>query len=184
MGFFVIHFTESNRMRARLVVALSLVAAPVFAQAPSSTSQARDLWRDVTAYLVESANDMPENLYAFRPTPEVRTFGELIAHVAGSQKMFCALALGEKPPNEDAVEQQAKTKASIVAALKESNAYCERAYAQTDAATSGMVDVFGQQRTKLYTLLMNATHDNEHYGNVVTYLRINKMVPPSSKPRR
>jgi len=173
-------------MLTRVVVALSLAATPAFAQAPppSATSQARDLWRDVTSYLVEAANDMPENLYSFRPTPEVRTFGELIAHVAGAQKMFCALALAEKPPAESAVEQVAKTKASIVSALKESNAYCERAYAQTDAATSGMVDVFGQRRTRLYALLINATHDNEHYGNVVTYLRINKMVPPSSKPGR
>lgn len=171
-------------MFTRVVFFLSLAATPVLAQARSATSQARDLWHEVTAYLVESANDMPENLYSFRPTPEVRTFGELIAHVAGAQRMFCAVALGEKPPAEDAVEQQAKTKASIVNALKESNAYCERAYAQTDAAVSGMVDVFGQQRTKLYALLINATHDNEHYGNVVTYLRINKMVPPSSKPGR
>ena len=171
-------------MLTRVVLVLSLAATPALAQAPSATSQARDLWRDVTGYLVESANDMPENLYAFRPTPEVRTFGELIAHVAGSQRMFCAMALGEKPPAESAVEQQAKTKTAIVQALKESNAYCERAYTQTDAATSGMVEVFGQQRTKLYALLINATHDNEHYGNVVTYLRINKMIPPSSKPGR
>ena len=171
-------------MFTRVVFFLSVAATPALAQAPSATSQARELWQEVTTFLVESANDMPENLYSFRPTPEVRTFGELIAHVAGAQKMFCAVALGEKPPAEDAVEQQAKTKASIVNALKASNAYCERAYAQTDAAASGMVDLFGQQHTKLYALLMNATHDNEHYGNVVTYLRINKMVPPSSKPGR
>ena len=138
----------------------------------------------MTSYLVEAANDVPESLYSFRPTPEVRTFGELIAHVAGAQHMFCALALGEKPPAESAVEQQAKSKAAIVEALKGSNAYCERAYAQSDATTSGVADIFGQKRTKLYALLMNATHDNEHYGNVVTYLRINKMVPPSSKPGR
>ena len=74
--------------------------------------------------------------------------------------------------------------AFIVSALKESNAYCERAYTQTDAATSGSANLFGQQRTRLYALMMNAMHDNEHYGNVVTYLRMNKMVPPSSKPGR
>ena len=171
-------------MLTRIVCALSLAAAPAFAQAPSATSQARDLWLSVTGYLVEAANDVPENLYSFRPTPEVRTFGELLAHVAGAQRMFCAIALGENPPAENAVEQQAKTKAAIVAALKESNSYCERAYAQSDAAVSGSANMFGQQRTRLYALLMNATHDNEHYGNVVTYMRINKMVPQSSKPRR
>jgi len=171
-------------MLVRAFMAVCLCASPVLAQAPSATSQARMLWTDVTGYLVESANDMPENLYSFRPTPEVRTFGELLGHIAGSQKMFCAMALGETPPAEDAVEKAAKTKAALVAALRESNTYCARAYAQSDAQTSGTVDVFGQQRTKLYALMMNTTHDNEHYGNIVTYLRINKMVPPSSKPRR
>jgi uncharacterized damage-inducible protein DinB len=171
-------------MLTRLVLGLALAASPALAQAPSATSQARELWQGVTGYLVEAANDMPENLYSFRPTPEVRTFGELIAHVAGAQRMFCAMAMGEKPPAESAVEQQARTKAAIVSALKESNTYCDRAYSQADAATSGTVEVFGQQRTKLYALLMNATHDNEHYGNVVTYLRMNKMIPPSSKPGR
>jgi uncharacterized damage-inducible protein DinB len=133
---------------------------------------------------VEAANDAPESVYAFRPASDVRNFGEIIAHVAGAQKMFCALALGEKVPAEDAVEQAAKTKGAIVAALEESNGYCERAYAQSDAATSASIGLFGQQRTKLYALLVNTTHDNEHYGNIVTYLRMNKIVPPSSKPRR
>jgi uncharacterized damage-inducible protein DinB len=165
---------------------LALFAAPAVAQtaaAPTATSQAKDLWEGVTNYILDAANDVPESLYSYRPTPEVRTFGELLGHVAGAQKMFCAMALGEKAPPEDAVEKTAKTKAALVAALKESNTYCARAYAQTDAVNRGMVDVFGQQRTKLYALLMNATHDNEHYGNIVTYMRINKMVPPSSKPR-
>ena len=97
--------------------------------------------------------------------------------------MYCALALGEKAPGEDDVEKTAKTKAALVAALKESNDYCARAYGQTDAATSGMVDLFGTQRSKLFVLHDNATHDSEHYGNIVTYMRINKMVPPSSRPR-
>jgi hypothetical protein len=46
------------------------------------------------------------------------------------------------------------------------------------------VDVFGDQHSRLYVLMMNATHDAEHYGNLVTYMRMNGMVPPSSKPSR
>jgi len=46
-----------------------------------------------------------------------------------------------------------------------------------------MVDLFGAQRSKLFTLFQNVTHDSEHYGNIVTYMRLNKMVPPSSRPR-
>jgi uncharacterized damage-inducible protein DinB len=97
--------------------------------------------------------------------------------------MFCAIAMGEKPPAEDAVEKAATTKDALVKAMRASNDNCARAYKQTDAASAGMVDLFGQQRTRLFTLMMNTGHDNEHYGNIVTYLRINGLVPPSSKPR-
>ena len=173
-------------MRIRSLLVLTAAATPVLAQAPSSsmaTETARMLWSDVRDNIVQSAADVPESLYSYRPTPEVRTFGELIGHLAGSQQMFCAIALGEKPPAEDAVEKSATTKAALVQALKESNDYCARAYKQTDAAASAKVDLFGAQRSKLYTLFENAAHDSEHYGNIVTYMRLNKMVPPSSRPR-
>jgi hypothetical protein len=71
-----------------------------------------------------------------------------------------------------------------VAALKQSNDYCARAYKLTDAATAATLDLYGQQRSKVFVLLENASHDNEHYGNIVTYMRMNKLVPPSSKPSR
>ena len=92
------------------------------------------LWEDVADYLVQSAMDMPAEKYAFKPTPAVRSFGEIIGHVAGSQNMFCAMALGEKPPAEDAVEKAATTKEALVAALKASNDYCRKAYAQPASA--------------------------------------------------
>jgi len=145
--------------------------------------QSRMLWEQAAAYVLQSAEDMPADKYSFRPTTQVRTFGELIGHVAGSQNMFCAIAMGEKPPAEDAVEKAATTKDALVKAMRASNDNCARAYKQTDAASAGMVDLFGQQRTRLFTLMMNTGHDNEHYGNIVTYLRINGLVPPSSKPR-
>ena len=68
--------------------------------------------------------------------------------------------------------------------MKSSNAYCAKAYAQTDAASAATVDLFGAPHSRLFTLLENATHDNEHYGNLVTYLRMNNLVPPSSKPAK
>ena len=168
-------------MRSLLLIALA--ATPAFAQS-TSTAAARLLWEGNRDFISASATDMPENLYSYRPTPDVRTFGELIGHVAGSQNMFCAMVLGDKQPAEDAVEKTAKTKAALVDALKKSNDYCAKAYATTDASNATMIDLFGQQRSKLYTLLMNASHDAEHYGNIVTYMRMNKMVPPSSRPAR
>jgi uncharacterized damage-inducible protein DinB len=169
-------------MRSLLLIALA--ATPAFAQSNSATAAARLLWESNRGFVSASAVDMPETLYSYRPTPEVRTFGELIGHVAGSQNMFCALVLGETVPAEDAIEKTAKTKAALIDALKKSNDYCTQAYATTDAANAAMIDLFGQQRSKLYTLLMNAAHNSEHYGNIVTYMRINKMVPPSSRPSR
>jgi len=172
-------------MRTLSILALTLAAGPLLAQAkpaPSAVADARSLWKDASDWVVQSAVDFPEAKYGFKPTPEVRSFGELIGHVAGAQHMFCAISLGEKPPAEDAVEKAAKTKAALIEAMKASNTFCARAYAQADAATTGMVELFGTQRTRRYVLLENAMHDMEHYGNIVTYMRINGMVPPSSKP--
>ena len=170
-------------MLKRAVIMLACAASPLLAQGPSPVAASRMLWEDVTNYLVQSAKDMPEDKYSFKPTAGVRSFGELIGHVAGAQNMFCAIALGEKPPAEDAVEKAATTKDALVKALQASNENCRRAYGQGDADAAGLVNVFGQQRSRLSVLMMNATHDNEHYGNVVTYLRMNGIVPPSSRPR-
>jgi uncharacterized damage-inducible protein DinB len=173
-------------MNTRSLVVLAFAAGPLLAQgkpAPSAVADARELWKEASDYIVQSAVDVPEDKYGYRPTSAVRSFGEIIAHVAGAQSMFCAIALGEKPPAEDAVEKTAKTKAALIDAMRASNSYCARAYAQCDAQATASVDLFGATHTRLFTLMMNATHDNEHYGNIVTYMRINGMVPPSSKPR-
>ena len=176
----------------RAALFLILAAAPLSAQSTvakkatatrtSAVADIRTNWKNMSGYVLQSAMDVPEDKYGFKPSPDVRSFGELFAHVAGSQSMFCAIALGEKEPAEDAVK--ATTKAALIDALKKSNADCERAYAQTDAAASTQVNVFGDQHSRLYALMMNATHDGEHYGNLVTYMRMNGMVPPSSKPSR
>jgi uncharacterized damage-inducible protein DinB len=175
-------------MRPYSFLLLVAVASPALAQpaatagASSPAADVRAQWRTMSGYVLQSAIDVPEDKYSFKPTPQVRSFGELFAHVAGAQSMFCALALGDKPPREDAVT--ARTKAELVEALRQSNRNCERAYAQSDAAVSGSVDLFGQQQSRLYALMINATHDAEHYGNLITYMRMNGMVPPSSRPSR
>jgi len=172
-------------MLKRALAVLALAASPLAAQGTSASpvGTARMLWEDVTGYLVQSAQDMPAEKYGYKPTPAVRSFGEIIGHVAGSQEMFCAVALGEKPPAEDAVEKTAKSKEALIAALKASNDRCQKAYAMSEETAAAMTDVFGGRQSKLYVLIVNTTHDNEHYGNLVTYLRMNGMVPPSSRPR-
>ena len=164
-------------------VAFPLAVSTAVGQTLSATGEARTLWKGITANVTTSAEELSEAMYAYRPTPDVRTFGELFAHIAGSQKMYCAMALGEQVPDEGDVEKAAKTKAAILAALKESNTYCEKAYALPDDAVKASVDIFGQQRPRFYALIANAAHNGEHYGNIVTYMRLNKLVPPSSRPR-
>lgn len=166
--------------------ALPTVArAPLAAQAApadnASVQAVHALWKSLTGYILQSAKDMPEEKYGFQPTPEVRTFGQLIGHVAGAERMFCAIALGEPPTAEADIENKVTSKAGLIEALEASMTYCERAYAQTDAATQAPVTMFGQKVTRFYALAMNATHNGEHYGNIVTYLRINGIVPPSSR---
>ncbi|MGK2961048.1 MAG: DinB family protein, partial [Gemmatimonadaceae bacterium] len=144
----------------------------------------RMTWTTMSQYVVAAAEQIPEADYSFRPVETVRTIGELIGHVAGAQNMLCAAALGEAQPGEDAVEKAATTKATLVAALKASNEYCNRAYAMSDAASAGMTKLFGQDRSKAFVLTLNGAHTGEHYGNVVTYMRIKGMVPPSSQPQQ
>ena len=163
------------------IAALPLIASAATAQSP--VAEARALWKGNIGYVTQAAEELSDSLYAYRPTPEVRSFGELFAHIAGSQFMYCAMALGDKIPGEGDVEKTAKGKVAILAALKQSNTYCEKAYTQADDQVKSMIDVFGQQHSRFYTLIANASHDGEHYGNIVTYMRLNKMVPPSSRPR-
>jgi uncharacterized damage-inducible protein DinB len=164
-----------------LVVGSSLGAQTPAASVATPVTDARMLWTEVSDYITRAAVAAPDSVYAYRPTPAVRTFGQLVGHVAGAQRMFCAAALGEKAVNEEDIEKSSTTRAALVEALRQSNAYCARAYAMSDATAAGTVDLFGARRSRLFVLLMNATHDNEHYGNLVTYMRLQGMVPPSSQ---
>lgn len=165
-----------------------LFATPAVAQmsgAPAANpgvGSSKFMWDMMTGNFTKAAEQIPEADYSYKPVATVRSIGELIGHVAGAQNMMCAAALGESPRAEDEVEKAAKTKAALVAALKASTAYCARAYAMTDATGAGSTKLFGQDMTRMQTLAMNATHNGEHYGNMVTYMRMKGMVPPSSQP--
>lgn len=169
-------------MLTRAIILASLSALPAAAQSssPSSVAYARTLWKEVSGYLVQAAADTPDSLFSYRPTPDVRSFGETIDHVTASQNGYCRLALGEKPTG-GASGTGAVTKTDIVAALRASQDLCAKAYTQSDADAARPA-YEGDKRSRLYQLLENAMHDNEHYGNLVTYLRLNGRVPPSSQP--
>ena len=133
---------------------------------------------------MKSASVMPADKSGFKPVASVRSYGQILAHIAGANYIFCAAARGEKSPHaEDAFEKSATTAAAITKALQDSIAYCDAAYtALDDARAVQMVAApFGNGQTMRASALMgNTGHLQEHYGNLVTYLRINGLVPPSS----
>ena len=128
-----------------------------------------------------AAQKMPEENYSFKPTPEVRSFGQLVGHVADAQYTFCSLASGETNPAKG-IEKTKTSKADLVAALKDAVAYCNKAFdSMTDAKGSEMVKFMNFNIAKLTVFSLNTAHADEHYGNMVTYLRIKGIVPPTSE---
>ena len=104
--------------------------------------------------------------------------------MAASQYFYCAAALGERNPGSEDLEKTRTTKAAITDALQQPFAHCDRADALTDARALAPVAMpgGGGTGTPLAVLVANAGHDSEHYGNLVTYLRLRGRVPPSSQP--
>lgn len=132
--------------------------------------------------LLESAQKMPEENYNFKPTDAVRSYGQIVGHIADAQYLFCSLALGEKNPAPK-IERTKTSKADLIASLKNAFAYCDKAYdGVTDASGVQMVKFFGIDTPKFGVLMNNNLHSSLHYGNLVTYMRLKNVVPPSSEP--
>ncbi len=156
---------------------------------PLSTS-AKRTYDIIKNYITKSAAKMPEENYAFKPTPDVRSFGQIVGHIADANYGFCSAVAGEKPPaggfGPDAVsvEKTKTAKADLEKSLAESFAYCDKVHAgMTDTAGAAMIKFFTGEMAKLSILEFNTHHDFEHYGNLVTYMRLKGIVPPSSEPR-
>ena len=145
----------------------------------------RQAWDDAKRNITESGDQMPEEHYGFQPTKDVRTFGQILAHIAGANYVFCSAARGEKSPYaEEAFEKTATTRAAILKALAGSMKYCDSAYAlDSDTKLTDAVDLpfGGGKGPRARPLLGNIGHLNEHYGNLVTYFRMKGIVPPSSR---
>src|SRR5262245_9611051 len=153
---------------------------------PSMASVVKSMHGIIRRNLAEAADAMPADEYAFKPTPDVRSFGQVIGHVAFGNFLFCAMAKGEPPPSPTNFERTATDKAALVKALRDSLAYCDDVYAATTDANFGqLVKVPAPKNTTTESsrgsvLVFNTTHNNEHYGNLVVYMRLKGHVPPST----
>ncbi|MGB6666933.1 MAG: DinB family protein [Candidatus Acidiferrum sp.] len=125
--------------------------------------------------IMKAADTMPESKYSYRPTKDVRSFAELVTHVADISYFLCSNAKGEVPPAMTAAKG---SKTEIIAYLKGSFGYCDGVYsAFTDAHLNDPADFFGVKTNKMFLLTQLGNHDALHYGNLVTYLRLNGRVP-------
>ena len=165
-----------------LVICLLAPATVALAQDNPLSAYNKHVYGGVKNVLLRSAEKVPEENYNFRPTDAVRSYGQILGHVADAQYLFCSIALGEKNPAPK-IEQTRTSKADLIAALKDAFAYCDKAYdGMTDASATQMVKLFGDDIPKLGVLSVNSMHTVEHYGNLVTYMRLKNIVPPTSEP--
>lgn len=171
----------------RLMIFTLAGAGLLSAQAPdlkSATGYLRSVQAQLKNNVIRAAEKMPEEAYSFRPTEDVRTFAQLLGHIANAEYNFCAAVVGEPNPSKMNIEKEKSTKADLVAALNGAFGYCEKAYQYlTDDKVGELAKMGNSERNKFGLLAFNNAHTNEHYGNLVTYMRIKGLVPPSSEKR-
>jgi uncharacterized damage-inducible protein DinB len=156
-------------LRSLLAVCCVLAfPATVPSQQPAgndATAALRKSFGEVSGWITKAADLVPADKYTYRPTPSVRTFGQLIGHVADGYNYYCGRAAGRNVQWSDAIEKGNTDKATLVPKLKQSADACTAAYGGTGQAGA---------------LIENVGHTSLHYGNIITYMRMLGMVPPSS----
>jgi uncharacterized damage-inducible protein DinB len=164
-----------------LLAALSTPGTTVTAQAGDTTlASVKTTYEVVKGYITKAAAQVPEGTYKYQPTKEVRTLGQLFGHIADSSGMICSAATGVKPTSAGGAEKLA-TKAELQKALTDGFAVCDKAFTAITAANANeTLNLFGMTHSRIGAMAFNAAHLFEHYGNVVTYMRLNGLVPPSS----
>jgi uncharacterized damage-inducible protein DinB len=169
-----------------LVAAAAALAACQKAPIPPS-GQAKELldsWMNNGNKLIEMAEEFPEDKYDYQPTKEVRSFGEIVRHIAAVNFRYVRQAQGQPYNDDEFAPENFKTKTEIVGLLKKS--YQEGAELIQPATDPQMLEAvknpYGDYTTSRYAFWMQAVeHAAEHYGNLVVYYRLNRMVPPTSR---
>lgn len=172
-----------NRISTLTLMGALLGAAALKAQNPLS-ADTKNFYNGIKGTLTKAADEMSDADYSFKASPPERTYGAIVGHIADVQLALCGNANGEQKMGD--AEKTKTTKADLVTALKASFDYCDGVYnGLTDADAATKVTMFGPNKaTKLAVLNFNIAHDNEMYGQMVVYLRIKGLVPPSSQRRQ
>jgi len=196
---------DSTMKTAFLCAAIALallLSTNAYAQTPAAAQGAtanplstwlKGAYTNTRNYIARTADKMPEENYGMRPGTqmEVRTFGQILGHLANLNFMWCAQAKGDKNPGAGRDFEKVTTKAELVKGLNEALTYCDGVYSSlTDTAGAETISITQEngrqsQSLRMGLLIQNHAHNNEHYGNLVTYMRIKNIVPPSSeRPER
>jgi uncharacterized damage-inducible protein DinB len=164
--------------------ASTVFVPPAFAQDSTVLTLETMEWHDTMKRdLIQSAETMPAEHFDFRPTADVRTFGQLVGHVATNLYGFCSAAGAQRNPNDGLIEERVFGKADLVEALKTAYQYCDEALASLNDV-SGLTKVTAwQEGTRLSFLVGEIQHTSLHYGNMVTYMRLQGVVPASTVRR-
>jgi hypothetical protein len=166
-----------NRNLTILLAATALCALEAQAADPLST-ETKQAYTAIKGNLMKAAEKMSDEDYNFKASPDIRTFGVLIGHVADAQMGTCSIINGA-PRRGTASSKTAKK--DLVAALEDSFAECDKAYdSLTDANATEMLKFRNGERSRLGILVGNVVHDNEEYGYLAVYMRVKGVVPPSS----
>jgi uncharacterized damage-inducible protein DinB len=156
-------------------------AGAMYAQDNPFTNDVKSSYNGIKSTLTKAAEKMPEESYSFKTVPTVRSYGEMIGHIADVQLALCGIAKGEQKKGTAAGKT---SKMDLENELKASFAYCDTVFdSMTDKEGATKVKMFGRDMTKLGVLNFVVVHDNEMYGNLVAFLRIKGVVPPSSEGR-
>lgn len=186
---------KAIRVMAMAAALVAVAASSVLAQAPAVPRPPQTFaaflqgqYATPKRNLTGSADKMPAEHFGFRPTPAVMTYSELLAHVADTQFFYCHAVKGGPNPAAGKDFKQMTDRPAITQIVKDAFAYCDDVFAGlTDANAVEMItvgDAPNQRRVaRANQLTLVIVHGNEHYGNLVTYMRIKGIVPPSSSPK-
>ncbi len=163
---------EARGMRHAILLTLMALALR------GQSADIRAAWTNLSMNLVAAAAAMPEGEYGYRPTADVRSFGELVGHLADTHYMFCAPLVPQSKAATGA--EKLTTKVELLGALKASVNFCTGAAGRLSDQNTAPVKFFNRDVSPQTIFWSNLTHSFEHYGNIATYMRMKGMTPPSS----
>ena len=144
----------------------------------------RTQWEMTKGLVVGIAAIIPESLYDYRPTPEVRSFREQLTHLVSENRNYMSMVAGDPPPDRAKIEAM-QSRDEILKALQDSYDFGAKTLAHlTDEKAAELIDLRGRPVLRWYAALYNIQDNMDHYGNLVVYVRLNKLVPPRPPVQR